>query len=843
MTMLALIAALCAADTPSRPVLCPPPKHVVWGEASGPAAGVRAGGGQSEQARYARDRLRRAVPERGGAGGVQAVVRLREAGSAEEVARAAGEAGLPAPPSEAFPESYVVAPGDTPGEFTITAGPAGLIYGADTLGQLWGGARLWNAAVSDWPTLRERAYTGCPRVMDEAGLGRLDWLATWRINALYYEIYGDQGEDSVPETVEALARECERRGIFLYGLISNWRTARLVKRPLCPAREEDLARVRRYSEELLDRGCRGLIFLFDDITQEQVDHPRDCELCRERYPTLAGGQLALMRPMLEVGRARGVERFIVCPTPYYAHWKKSYGDLDGCAYFGEWGAAEELARVGVYHCLVRRSRLQEVVDCGLRDYVYWFNGLRDFFADAPGGRGLAGTWGGLSDLAYSWYLSHWDGARGSVADEDAYDALRELPSLTRSAWLCGGGWFPWALWGAYLWDADRLDAGALRRATIGRCYGPEAAEAYLRWEDAARPALARMLTFHLSEALTRGPELVRGLQQAAEAARGAAGAFGEVVARRAEDGGPDPRGLVPPEEAEGVASRMSSTAETLAREAEGLAAGRCSVAIGATETTKLPEGAVRRETRVQLRRGLITYGLRYSQTEEPDGTRHRSQWHFGSGLGMTGPSYRNWYDAGFLDVVVNGRSLDAYTPAFSTVTHEGVERLQATWAADAAEVVLVLAPRLDGGLEIEGRLVSRREIAGVRLDLFAIPGAGEGDWEDMDKAVITPSGVFQHGEAVTLKDGERWLFFLDRAYDVPRERAEGPCAAVLVEPAGAEITTDNGSYVVTTRAELGAECRGFRVVVYDFHGMGNEQGLEYLRGRIADPAFPDTPGG
>ena len=31
-----------------------------------------------------------------------------------------------------------------------------------------------------------------------------------------------------------------------------------------------------------------------------------------------------MRPMVEVARERGVQRLIVCPTPYYRGWQDSY---------------------------------------------------------------------------------------------------------------------------------------------------------------------------------------------------------------------------------------------------------------------------------------------------------------------------------------------------------------------------------------------------------------------------------------------------------------------------------------------------------------------------------------
>lgn len=825
MTLFLLCATLWTVDALAQPVLCPTPKHVAWAGEPVAFTRLRAIGGESEQARHARGLLEtQAKPQADE--GARLTVRLVEAKSADAVSEVARRSGLPPPPGAAFPESYVLIPGAGPEEILLTGGSSGLLYGADTLAQLCRGGCWRPARISDWPTMQERGYTGCPRALDEDGLKHLDWFTRWRYNALYWEIYGDQGEDSVPQIVEDLARECRRRGILLYGLISNWRTSKLLGRPLCPCREDDLARVRRYSEELLDRGCQGLIFLFDDIVQEQVDHPQQCELCRAKYPTLAGGQLALLRPMLEVGRQRGITHFLVCPTPYYSGWKKSYG-IDGQAYFREWGAARELQGVGIYHCLVHRDRLQEVFDSGLTNYVYWFNGLYDYFSNAPGNKGPAGTWGGLSDLAYSWYLSRWEGSRGTQPLPGAYDALRELPKLTSSAWLCGGGWFPWALWGAYLWDADRLDATRLRENTIARFCGAQGAAAYLRWEVAVRPALARLVSPDFREYILHPTQTTAQIQAAAQQAAQAAADFeASTTQPRASSGD------APEDEMASMATRMRTTAEKLLQEAERLASGRSSIAIGSPTTIRLPDGAVRNETRAELWRGPFVYTLLYSQTVEADGTKHRSQWHFGSGLGMVGPSLRNWYDAGFFDLVVNGVSLDAYTPVLDTVTQDGLERLRVRWDTDAGEVAVLLVPTLDGGLELRGAITPRGELQSARIELFAIPSAGWGDWEDMDKAVVTPNGTVGHGTPITLKPGEKWLFFLDQAYDVPHPEAEGPCAVVFRDPVPAAITTDNGRYVVVTQADLAPGQRQFDLIVYDFHGLTNQEALDYFHGLV-----------
>ena len=110
---------------------------------------------------------------------------------------------------------------------------------------------------------------------------------------------------------------------------------------------------------------------------------------------------------------------------------------------------------------------------------------------------------------------------------------------------------------------------------------------------------------------------------------------------------------------------MLSSAETLAQTAATASSGKATVRLA--DWTEQQDGRERRSASGAWQIGDFwsRYTLRYSQTTDADGTKHRSQWHFGSGLGMLGPSYRNWYDAGFIDVLVDGQSLDTITPEFS----------------------------------------------------------------------------------------------------------------------------------------------------------------------------------
>ncbi len=817
MTALATLA-ICAAQL-GQPIICPPPRYISLSQPL-PASRAIITGGDTEQAAYARRVFRQYARPALGKSGTKIRFRLREVASPADLARLARAAGLPAPPADRFPDSYLIICSGPSGQ-VIASGP-GLIYGALTAAQLFCAGRFWPAKISDWPAFTERGYTGCARDVSPSGLSRLDMLAASRLNAAYYEIYADRGQDSVPPVVRQIAAECRRRGIFLYGLLSNWRTIRLVKRPLCAANREDLARIRRLSEELMDHGCRGLIFLFDDIPRSQILHPKNCPLCRERFPTLARLQLGLLLPMLEVAREKRAERLMVCPTPYWRGWQTGRGLFDGRQYFREWAEAPQMRDVAIYHCIVRGKDLQELFKAGLRNYAWWCNGVYPYERVAR--RFIPqGCWGGLNDYAFTWYLTRSDPERGAVPTDDAYKALRELHRYTRRAWICNGGWLVWQLWGAYCWAGDRFDAPELRRLVFARLLGPAAVDPYLRWEQAARPAMALLTATDFSRALTEGQQIIARVRDLARRAAQAAADF------KAATHAQPPGSAWAADQLPDIAKRMATTARKLAQLADAAAAGATSVSIGPTKKVRDGAGLPAIEIPLTIRRGLLRWGFRYCQATEPDGRKHRCKWHFGAGLGWTAPSNRNWYDAGFFDLLINGRSLDAWTPQITQAQRDGQPCLRLRWQTDAAEVTLDLRPTADGAIRLDGRINPRSELKSLAIKLYAIPGAGRWDWKDMNKAVVTPSGTFPHGKPVTLKPGERWLLFMDRHYDVPAKGAEGPCAAIFLAPNFTTISTDNGGYVVTTTAQLPPSAKSFTLLLYDLHGLPNFKAMAYFR--------------
>jgi hypothetical protein len=265
--------------------------------------------------------------------------------------------------------------------------------------------------------------------------------------------------------------------------------------------------------------------------------------------------------------------------------------------------------------------------------------------------------------------------------------------------------------------------------------------------------------------------------------------------------------------------------------------------------TRQPEGqGFSFGSRMRLSSFLGSYTLSYAIHEEPEGTFQPCQWHYGSGLGMPAPSERNWFSVGFIDVEVNGKSLGASKATFSSVkTEQGGEQLVGEWKGTSAAVTLTFNISKSGALVIDGAVEPRTDINSLRVILWCIPSAGSKDFKDMDKWLTTASRDVQPSGRVRLDpEKEDWILFYDKTYDPPHPEADGPCAvmfdpsqvsSVEVDPAnpddGAVLTPPAGAlytpYVITTLLNSPAECRKFRLVLWDLYAVENAEAVRYFK--------------
>ena len=700
----------------------------------------------------------------------------------------------------------VDAPGVLHGVFTL----------CDMLERERDGSLPCPVTIRDWPSMKVRAYTGCVRDVSPASLRTLDWLARWRLNAGYYEIYADRGQDSVPPEVKDIARETAKRGITLYGCVSNWRTNHYLGRPLCPSNPDDVALVERWFNELADAGCTALVFLFDDIPKPAITHPRTCPKCHEQFGDLAGSQAFWLERMAAIARRHGVERLLMCPTPYYRGWQSTAGGaLDGVAYYARLGPVCERLGVDMYFCPYRSAAVADAVAAGLRRFVWWYNGAYPLERVGGKGRFASGMWGGFQELEFGWYNTQWDPVRGVIVKSDVNDALRTLPGRTRSAWLCAGGQVPWALWGIYTWSPERYDAKAARAATLRAVLGTE--EAYNTWEGIVR----KWMTISAKGgARWRSPAAERTLLDEME--RDLAVAEKAVQHAAAPD-----QALVDPDTIQGIVKRMQASVDRLRVQLDQGRTGKVTVELGKPASRAVGDGK-----RFDQDMALSTFDTRYQlhyAIEGKPGAWHRCQWHFGSGLGMKAPSNRNWYDAGFVDVLRGNHSLDAARASFEKV---GDHRIRGIWKTAEGTVSLTFHLRPDRGLAMQGKLVpaSSAKALPVAVKLWCIPGAGWGSWKDMDNRLATPTRTVQHDRTVALDlEHEPWILLYDQTYDIPHPHAEGP-AGLLLDPehlAAVEVNLTNYVVDLTLRLKPGADA--FSLVLWDFHGAKNADVLAAWR--------------
>jgi len=436
---------------------------------------------------------------------------------------------------------------------------------------------------------------------------------------------------------------------------------------------------------------------------------------------------------------------------------------------------------------------------------------------AGGGRFDSRLWGGLQELEFGWYNTEWDPTRGLVIKPDVTEALRSLPARTRSAWLCAGGRMPWALWGIYTWAPEKYDAKSARRAAITAVLGDW--RGYEAWERITRKwmtTLAGIDKSRLDPAARRA--LLDALEHDTAAADRAIGS-----AARPE------RALAGEKTIQGILGKMRQSVHGLRTILQQGRSGRAEIALSPVKQRSVGDGK-RFEQTLTLRRFDVRYQLRYA-IEQKAGSWHRCRYHFGSGLGMPAPSNRNWYDAGFIDVVVDGHSLDEIRATFEKVDPDCI---RGAWKSTAATVILTFQLRPDAGLAIHGRVLpgTASKPPNVVVKLWCIPGAGWGSWNDMDKWIATATRNVEHTRTVQLDPTrEPWIVFYDKTYDIPHLHAEGP-AGLLLDPDAIEHATINlAPYVVETTIRLKPGVRAFRLAVWDFHGSRNADVLAAWRAR------------
>ncbi len=498
--------------SPAADAILPPPRRATisaqWRPIVGPVNVVKRMKG--EVVDYAVEQLRRDLKARVGvAVKVSDGTRAQDAGLVIELTR-----------GQAEPEGFKVTSRNERGAlaYVIAAGDErGALYGAFAVEQAIEDATIRagrpaapaELRIEDAPAMVTRllptqfAGFGTNDPKRAAKLAILDWVARWRLNGVWRSLDAPEAE------LAAIARETARRGIDLYGVLGFRALCRGPKAGgLCPCDPKDVARIRALFEKGARAGCVGFAFLFDDLSKKVYMHHAHCPRCKGRFHSTSEWQLAFVKVAIEVARRRGIKKFVVCPTPY------KQGSLDKFPdphYFETLCGAECMKDALMFHCDFYTDNIRKLQRRGLRNYIWWNNGLwtTTYYFD--------GVYMGLPRLYYIWY--GYEKNLGGIPEPkpEALQSLKRLGEVTRHIYPAPTGSFAGkALGGCLAWNPRWTfeHEQTVRRRVVAWLFGRGAWPAYSEWESNMLAWYAEVRSHRISFDKTKARARVRAAEAA-----------------------------------------------------------------------------------------------------------------------------------------------------------------------------------------------------------------------------------------------------------------------------------------------------------------------------------------
>ncbi len=516
----ALVAALvwgaahaCAASR--EDAILPRPRRVSisqeWIVIDGPLVVVKQAEGAVVD--YAAEQLVRDLKER--------VAAAASVGDTAAAMRAKFVIVLTQRPSE--PEGFVATSKQDRGRLVYTVAghdPRGILYGAFAVEQAIEAATVdagqpaapAELSIEDAPAMATRLLptqfyslsANDPKRAQKLAI--LDWVARWRLNGVWRSVDGSEAQ------LAAMAREARRRGIDLYGVLGFRGLCNAIPRAkgigLCPSNPEDLARVRGLFEKAARAGCTGFAFLFDDLSKKVYMHHAHCPRCKGRFRSTSEWQLAFIKVMVDVARERGVEKLVVCPTPYQQGKLDSFPDA---RYFETLCGADFMKDVLMFHCDCYTDNIRQLERRGLRNYIWWNNGLwtSSHYFD--------GAYMGLPRLFHIWY--GFEKSLGGVPEPKpiALESLKRLGEVTRHVYPAPTGSFGGkALGGSLAWSPRWTveHEQAVRRRVVEDLFGRQAWPAYSEWESNMLAWYAEVRSHRISFDKAKAEAHIRAAEQA-----------------------------------------------------------------------------------------------------------------------------------------------------------------------------------------------------------------------------------------------------------------------------------------------------------------------------------------
>lgn len=396
------------------------------------------------------------------------------------------------------PEGYRIETKESDGVLTYVVegnDTSGILYGTYTIRQIIHSASAaaekpvapTMLAVEDWPTMVTRLlpteiYTfpeNDPQAKEK--VERLDWSSLWRFNGFWINLTGAPSRSIAPVTADELMRIsalAKQRGMTLYGALTFLSVTEIrgIDSGMCPENKETLSYMKGLYEKAFKNGCGGLALQFDDLTPQMEDHHLRCPQCKNRFHSIAEWQSAFIQQMAEEARAYGIEKLIVCPTPY----GRDKADMPRYKdYYKVLCAPDFMKDVLVFHCEILPDKVAHLKELGLKNYIWYDNGLW------PSQMYHEGNYMGISKLHHIWY-GHQAAPEDAVAPVPGiYEALRNFESFCTHVYPSPtGSDVSRAMGGCLGWNPRQsVDEQPLMRKTlVGSMYGRGSWDEYLTWE-------------------------------------------------------------------------------------------------------------------------------------------------------------------------------------------------------------------------------------------------------------------------------------------------------------------------------------------------------------------------
>ncbi len=239
------------------------------------------------------------------------------------------------------------------------------------------------------------------------------------------------------------------------------------------------------------------------------------------------------------------------------------------------------------------------------------------------------------------------------------------------------------------------------------------------------------------------------------------------------------------------------------------------------------------ETRsFNIESGVRRYSFGYSGCVDPShgDERPSSEGNFG----MPTPTRCNYYAAGFLGIIINGKDAIRHR-VIGMQTLETGERgsFQALFAHPDATVGVRLLMYPDGNHVLSHIQWIPREgatINSVTVKLITYPSYFTTFNNRVgDRHCMTPRTDQQQVSRLDLVAGEDTsLLFYDTVFDVARGEGEGPCGVVIGQDGFTGGHVDIAAYPVVSYLDFDPAAGQAKMAFYDFSGMTNAEAMEYF---------------